>query len=242
MRRFGAAAVLVGLFLICSAPARAQDLVVGKRTVARGLTTFLVKHPLPYVAHVAEVAPGSPLRLKVATTRWPADNRAATSYLCGRCLVAVNGGFFDIRTGLPVAGQSPATLSALLDPVRRPTVATVQWLRKDGRTWPFASGSFTHSRHPRTFVFGDRLGTTWFAAVDGRQPGHSLGMTLPEVVDFAKGFAASWVVNLDGGCSTTFVVGRVVKNRPCQDATSVDGERPVANAIVVLPPKRGALR
>ena len=233
-RRSVAAWLLLIVFLVCASPTRARSVPVGVRQVAPGLRTYLVKLPTPNVAHVAEIAPGS-LRPKVATTKWPADRRAPTSYLCGECLVAVNGGFFSMRTGLPVAGQWPATLAALLDPARRAEVDTVQWLMKDDIVWPVSTSSFALGRHPRTFVFGDRAGTTWLAAVDGRQPGYSLGMTLPEVVAFAKGFGASWVVNLDGGCSTTFVVDGVVKNRPCRDATTVGGQRPVANAIVVLP-------
>ena len=38
-------------------------------------------------------------------------------------------------------------------------------------------------------------------------------------------------VNLDGGGSTTMAVGDELVNRPSDDA----GERPVADAVVVLP-------
>jgi hypothetical protein len=234
VRRIVAACVSVVLFLICSAPTSAQR-IVGRRTVVAGLSTFQVRSSQPNVAYVAEVAPDALVRMKVATTKWPADRRATTSHLCGDCLVAVNGGFFSMRTGLPVAGQWPSALASVLDPARRAAVHTVQWLVKDGKTWPFASTSFALGRHPRTFVFGNPEGTMWLAAVDGRRPGYSLGMTLPEVVAFARGFGASWVVNLDGGCSTTFVVDGVVKNHPCVDSTSVGGERPVANAMSVMP-------
>lgn len=233
--RLAAGCALLVLFLVCSAPARGQSHIVGERRIRPGLTTFQVRTPDPNVAYVVDVAQGADVQRKVATTRWPADTRAATSHLCGGCLVAVNGGFFNVRTGLPVAGQWPSALAALLDPARRSTVHGVQWLMKDGAIWPFATSSFALGRHPRTFVFGNRAGRLWLAAVDGRQPGYSIGMTLPEVVAFAKAFGASWLVNLDGGCSTTFVVEGVVKNRPCRDATSVNGERPVANAIVLLP-------
>jgi hypothetical protein len=233
-RRVVAAWALIAAFLICSAPTSAQVQPVGERKVAPGLTTFLVKLPQPNVAYVAKVARGAADHVRVATTGRPGVTRAPTSDLCGDCLVAVNGGFFDMGTGLPVAGQSPAALAALLDPARRSTVHTVQWLVKDGKTWPFADTSFALGRHPRTFIFGNGR-ATWLAAVDGRQPGYSLGMSLPEVVAFARAFGASWVVNLDGGCSTTFVVGGVVKNQPCRDATTIAGERPVANAIVVMP-------
>lgn len=234
-RRLFVAGTLL-LLLVASTPrSDAQVRVVGERTILPGLKTFLVKTSAPSVAYFAQIDPGAPVRLKVSTTKWPADNRAPTSYLCRGCLVAVNGGFFNMESGLPVAGQWPSALSGLLDPKTRSSVHGVQWLRKDGTTWPFGEGGFTLGRHPRTFAFGDKHGRVWFASVDGRRPGHSVGMSLPEVVTLAKSFAATWVVNLDGGCSSTFVVSGVVKNRPCKDATTVRGERPVANAFVVLP-------
>jgi hypothetical protein len=220
---------------VCSAPTRAEVVPTGRRSVAPGLVTFQVRLPQPNVAYVARVSRSAAVGLRVATTGSSSDRLAATSYLCGDCLVAVNGGFFNVRSGLPVAGQWPAALAALLDPARRALVHTVQWLMKDGKVWPFASTSFALGRHPRTFLFGNRAGSIWLATVDGRQPGYSLGMTLPEVVSFAKSLSAWWVVNLDGGCSTTFVVEGVVKNRPCRDSLTRNGERPVANAIVVMP-------
>ena len=235
MGRRLAVAGAFALLVMSTAPSRAEVSVSGKRTVAPGLSTFLVKLPHPNVLYFTQIDPGSEVRVKLAHTKWPADKTAPTSYLCGRCLVAVNGSFFNIKTGSPVGGHWPSALTALADPKRRSSVHSVSWLRKDGNTWPFAKDSFTLGRHPRTFMFGDKTGTMWFAAVDGRQPGHSVGLTLPEVVDVAKRFGATWVINLDGGCSTTFVVKGAVKNRPCQDSTTVKGERPVANAFVVLP-------
>lgn len=234
-KKLAAGGAVFVLFLLCSAPTRAEVTPIGRRTVAPGLVTFQVRLPQPNVAYVARISRSASLDLGVATPRSSADRLAPTTYLCGDCLVAVNGGFFNVGSGLPVAGQWPAALAALLDPARRATAHTVQWLMKDGKVWPFANTSFAQGRHPRTFLFGNRAGSTWLATVDGRQPGHSLGMTLPEVVSFAGSLGAWWVVNLDGGCSTTFVVEGVVKNRPCRDSLTRNGERPVANAIVVMP-------
>jgi exopolysaccharide biosynthesis protein len=209
---------------------------VGTRVIIDGLSTFLLKSPEPNVVYVATVEPSAAVRLKVNVPRPGADIRAPVSVLCRRCYIAVNGGFFT-STGAPVPGQEPDVLKKLLNPITRSSVTTVQWLLKDGDAKPLADDDFTNKRHPRTFIFGNESGTMWFGAVDGRQPGHSIGMTLPEVVSLVREIGATWAVNLDGGCSTTFVVQGVVKNRPCQDSSSVDGERPVANAFVVLRPK-----
>jgi hypothetical protein len=82
---------------------------------------------------------------------------------------------------------------------------------------------------PRTLAgWNDRF--LYLVTVDGRRPGHSEGMTFPEMAEFMKEtLGCRDAVNLDGGGSTTMVVeGRVV-NQPS------DGEeRPVSNAILVV--------
>jgi hypothetical protein len=40
--------------------------------------------------------------------------------------------------------------------------------------------TFINMRHPRTMIGVESDGTIWMAAVDGRQPDHSIGMTLPD--------------------------------------------------------------
>jgi exopolysaccharide biosynthesis protein len=67
--------------------------------------------------------------------------------------------------------------------------------------------------------------------VDGRRPGWSAGVTLREGARVMRSLGARDALNLDGGGSTTMAVrGRTV-NYP-SDPT---GERPVSDAIVVLP-------
>jgi hypothetical protein len=61
--------------------------------------------------------------------------------------------------------------------------------------------------HPRTAVALDESGDTmWLILVDGRQPGYSEGVTLPELADIAISLGAASALNLDGGGSTTLVV------------------------------------
>jgi autotransporter-associated beta strand protein len=60
--------------------------------------------------------------------------------------------------------------------------------------------------HPRTAVglSGDQR-TLYLFTVDGRNNGHSLGVTRPELADFMRMFGATDAINLDGGGSTTLV-------------------------------------
>ena len=90
---------------------------------------------------------------------------------------------------------------------------------------------FVTDRHPRTAIARLRDGRMLVATVDGRQPGVSAGMSLPDLADLLLEFGAREAINLDGGGSTTMVVKGQVVNIP-SDQT---GERPVSDAILVLP-------
>ncbi len=95
----------------------------------------------------------------------------------------------------------------------------------------FTAG-FTNRRHPRTAVARVADGRVLLVVVDGRQPYHSLGMTLPELATFLRALGATDAVNLDGGGSTTLVVRGTVVNLPSDEG----GERPVSNALLVVRP------
>ncbi len=84
-------------------------------------------------------------------------------------------------------------------------------------------------KNPRTAIGYDKEGKKIFVVtVDGRQPGYSMGMTLPELAEFLAGQGAWFALNLDGGGSTTMVVNGKIVNSP-SDST---GERPVHNALL----------
>jgi hypothetical protein len=92
--------------------------------------------------------------------------------------------------------------------------------------------AFLYRRHPRTAVGVAPDGTVILLVVDGRAPEHGLGMTIPELATEMRRLGAVEALNLDGGGSTTLVVhGRVV-NRPSDET----GERPVSDALLLLPP------
>jgi hypothetical protein len=100
---------------------------------------------------------------------------------------------------------------------------------------PTIREAFALRRHPRSAVALRPDGTVLIVAVDGRQPGYSDGMTLPELTTLLRELGATEALNLDGGGSTTLVVRGAIVNRPSE----ADGERPVANALLVLGPAEG---
>ena len=112
---------------------------------------------------------------------------------------------------------------------------------------------FTSSRHPRTVV-GWNERETFLVAVDGRHPRYSIGLTLLEAAELLARLGATDALNLDGGGSTTLVLGGRVVNRPSDRLVRTNGrerivthpadddvvvgfvERPVADALVVMSP------
>jgi uncharacterized protein YbcI len=95
---------------------------------------------------------------------------------------------------------------------------------------PWFYGSFVAARSPRTLAGLRSDGTLLLVTVDGRRPGWSAGVTLPEAARVMRALGAPNALNLDGGGSTAMAVrGRVV-SRPSDPA----GERPVSDALVVL--------
>ena len=91
--------------------------------------------------------------------------------------------------------------------------------------------SFAAERHPRTAVgFDSDEDVLWVVVVDGRQPDHSMGMTLPELASLMETLGVEDAVNLDGGGSSVMVLGGKTMSRP----SDVEGERPVVNALGVL--------
>ncbi len=85
--------------------------------------------------------------------------------------------------------------------------------------------------HPRTAVgFNQDSTKVFFVTVDGRQPGFSVGMSLPELAQYMLSIGCYNAVNLDGGGSTTMVIRNNVVNSPSDAA----GERSVANALLAV--------
>ena len=91
------------------------------------------------------------------------------------------------------------------------------------------------ARQPRTGVGYTDDGRMFVVTVDGRQPGHSVGMTMRELAELFVRLGATWALNLDGGGSTTMVVEGDVTNRTCCNVSSgVAEERAVSSALLIL--------
>jgi exopolysaccharide biosynthesis protein len=85
-------------------------------------------------------------------------------------------------------------------------------------------------RHPRTLLGTTANGSLILVAIDGRQPGVTVGASFGEAAQLMRWLGAKQALNLDGGGSTAMVVDKKVVNRPS------DGrERGVGDALLVLP-------
>ncbi len=93
---------------------------------------------------------------------------------------------------------------------------------------------WAHKRNPRTLAGVDAVGRTVLVTADGRSEA-SLGLGIAEAAAVAKALGLRDAINLDGGGSTTMVVGGTVVNSPSDAA----GERPVGDALVILANRNG---
>ncbi|MFF7902591.1 phosphodiester glycosidase family protein [Streptomyces sp. NPDC007920] len=89
---------------------------------------------------------------------------------------------------------------------------------------------WVHKRNPRTLAGVDTAGRTVLITADGRSTG-ALGLSITEGADIAKSLGLRDAMNLDGGGSTTMVIDGRVLNQPSDAA----GERPVGDALLILP-------
>ena len=105
-------------------------------------------------------------------------------------------------------------------------------LVRDGRPVFRANEAFTTyqlaPRHPRTAVGQLADGRVLLVAVDGRQPGYSVGMTTFEMAQTLVRLGAVRGMALDSGGSTTLAFEGTVLNRP-----SDGSERPISTALML---------
>ena len=105
---------------------------------------------------------------------------------------------------------------------------------QEGFVWPENPEfyyRFGVRRNPRTLAGTTAEGNLLLVAVDGRQPGYSVGATFEESALIMQALCAVEAVNLDGGGSTAMTIGEDLVNQT-SDPT---GERPIGDAIVLLP-------
>jgi hypothetical protein len=97
------------------------------------------------------------------------------------------------------------------------------------------NASFDSRPEPRTAVGYTAQGEVLMVTVDGRQPGVSEGVTIPQLAQLMRDLGAVYALNLDGGGSTTMVVRDLgqeeirVANRPPGGV-----ERAVSNGLLLV--------
>lgn len=116
-------------------------------------------------------------------------------------------------------------------------ITTGPILRVNGQDQELKESSFYTNRHPRTAVAKKENGNILFFTVDGRSK-MSAGMSLEELQKTLRWLGASYIINLDGGGSTTmYVKGQSengVVNHPSDNKKfNNKGARKVANIIIV---------
>ena len=121
-------------------------------------------------------------------------------------------------------------------------VTTGPMLLIDGQDDPMVVDKFNTTRNPRTAVGRRADGTILLVVVDGRNA-MAAGLTMFELRQVMAALGCRDAVNLDGGGSTTMVVRGQVVNHPSDNREfDAEGERVVANAIVVSIPARPPAR
>lgn len=88
------------------------------------------------------------------------------------------------------------------------------------------SDSVVNRRHPRTVMGLTAKGQWFFFVGDGRRAVHSLGFTLQETAEILKKEGVSYALNLDGGGSSSLMVGERILN-----VLSDGRERPISYGV-----------
>ncbi len=189
------------------------------------------------------------VRLKVAgTLRWTANRRGVSrDYVVDRARCATS--VLQVRPGTVVLSAGLRGRGAReLQGVHRREMIRLTWsfgwagvmdsvggmpllVDKGRAVAPSRCHSYFCSRNPRTGIGVTSDGRVILAVVDGRSHS-SVGMTLSGFAHFMMSRGATYAVNLDGGGGATmWVQGQGIVSHPSDRS----GERPVTNAVLVLP-------
>jgi putative cell wall-binding protein len=164
----------------------------------------------------------------------------------GVVLVAYNGRADEVgrivpgtpltaRTRIETEATDPAPWGSVAEGVAAGPLLVRDRRVVDPATWEqegFSAAGHSNVPAPRSAVGFDADGRVFLVAVDGRQPGHSAGMTMMELARFLIDLGAVHGMALDGGGSTQLAVDGVIRNQPCQ-GNPCGPLRPVASGIVV---------
>ncbi len=178
------------------------------------------------------------IRIAADSVRLDSTSRIAAAH---RALVAINGGFFDVKNGgavdfvkvdhqvinhtrkqtdradavLLISKKKTEILPASATDYERSTVPNVllsgPLLIQDGSATVLASNPFNDNRHPRSAVAITADRKLIFIVVDGRNK-LSAGMSLTELAKTLSWLGADDAMNLDGGGSTTLYIKGTTQN------------------------------
>lgn len=142
--------------------------------------------------------------------------------------IATNGGRLFILKADP---KDPEWVEKV---VAEDMLCTGPLLIYNGENMPLEKISFNTNRHNRTGVAVLKDGTLLLIVADGRS-NQARGLTMEEFRKIGNWLGAVDMVNMDGGGSSSmFVINRGIVNHPSDNKTfDHNGERPVANAIVI---------
>jgi exopolysaccharide biosynthesis protein len=142
----------------------------------------------------------------------------------GETMLSIGDEIFLMNKLHPLEEQVEQLVGGLPRIIRDGCVS-VEWEKENIRE------NFSTTRHPRTSVgYTKDMQKVHFFVVDGRQPGYSSGMTLPELASYMLEWDIYQGINLDGGGSSTMAIEGEIANKP----SDLSGERPVANALLVV--------
>jgi hypothetical protein len=159
--------------------------------------------------------------------------------------VACRGDRLSRGAGVVIAARPGTSEALLVASLTMGETVSVEWsfgwagtadamggtplLLEDGRVTVSRCGAYLCRRHPRTGVGVTEDGSVLMVVVDGRRT-LSRGLTLVGFARLFRRLGATWALNMDGGGSSTMVVGSRIVNVPS------DGrERPVCCSVMVLP-------
>lgn len=103
---------------------------------------------------------------------------------------------------------------------------------------------FVYGRHNRTAIGLKQDGTILLVVADGRNKNNANGLSLPELTRVMRWLGCSDAANLDGGGSSTMYIRdrgeNGIVNHPSDNGRfDCHGQRPVANAILVVKKPHG---
>jgi exopolysaccharide biosynthesis protein len=161
----------------------------------------------------------------IARNRSPKEKWAKTDSLLNGAIV------IDYKGALKIEVAKPESFYEHSDKEKAVLVSGPALLA-DGQKLPLENSGFVKKRHPRSCMCTTEAGNILFIAIDGRSAVAS-GMNLQEVQEFLLRLQCRDAINLDGGGSTTLWVNDGNIKGILNKHSDKEGERPVANIILI---------